>query len=63
MNNLRITKENRSYQVVYNNQKFRSFASFCRTYHLDDTQICDKMRKLHLSRERVTMYFLKKKGF
>jgi oligoribonuclease (3'-5' exoribonuclease) len=63
MNDLQITKEGRSYQVIYKNQKFKSFASFCRNFHLDDTQICDKMRKCHSSREQITLDFLKKKGF
>lgn len=62
-NDLQIEKGNYSYQVIYKNQKFKSFASFCRTFHLDDTQICDKMRKFHLSREEATVYFLWKKGF
>ena len=63
MEELRIEKENRIYKVSYGNRTFKSFASFCREFCLDDTQICDKMRNKHLSRQQVVYELLKKKGF
>ena len=62
MEELRIEKEKNTYKVKYGNMIFYSFASFCREFHLDDTQICDKMRKKHLSRQEVVIELLKKKG-